>query len=165
MVAHIDPGSPLPVFHAELGHHEILNGKEARCFCNMTSVFDVRNLNLSAAQKQLKLDHDRLGHLSMKMIQKLYQPEDLSSPDFDGHPTSSDPCLLAKDSAQLRCATPMCEACELARARRRPTGATKTTPRPEVIDSIRAGDLKPGNCISVDQYESSVRGRRLESKG
>ena len=101
----------------------------------------------------------------MKMIQKLYQPEDLPSQDFDGLPTSSDPCLLAKDSAQLRCAAPMCEACELARAQRRPTRATKTTPRPEVIDSIRAEDLKPGDCVSVDQYESSVRGRRLESKG
>ena len=100
------------------GNHEIINGKEARCFCNLTSVFDVRNLNLSAAQKPLKLDHDRLGHLSMKMIQKLYQPEDLPSQDFDGLPLSSYPCLLAKDSAQIRCAAPMCEACKLARARR-----------------------------------------------
>ena len=41
VVAHIDPGSRLHFFHAELGHHEIVNGKEAQCFCNLTFVFDV----------------------------------------------------------------------------------------------------------------------------
>eukprot|EP00977_Amphora_coffeiformis_P015160 scaffold4427_cov139-Amphora_coffeaeformis.AAC.2 len=65
-------------------------------------------------------------------------------PDFDGHPTSGLPCLLARNSAQLKCAIPLCEACELARACKRPTGATTKTPVPETIDSIRADDLEPG---------------------
>ena len=85
--------------------------------------------------------------------------------DFDGHPVSSAPCLVAKDAAQLRCQPPLCEACEVARARKRPTGATTKTPNLDVIDGIRAGDLQPGDCVSVDQYESSVRGRRPETKG
>ena len=163
--AQIDPATRLPFLHAELSHRDKVGNKEARCHCNVASIYDQRNINLTDAQKRLKLDHDRLGHLSMKLIQKLYQPEDLSSPDFDGHPTSGDPCLLAKDSAQLRCQIPVCEACEVARARKRPTGATTKTPVPEVLDSIRAEDLEPGDCVSVDQYESSVRGRRLETKG
>ena len=168
--AHIDPSARLPFIHAELGHHDVVNGKESRCHCNVamnpvSTIYDVRNFNLSDAQKKLKLDHDRLGHLSFKMIQRLYQPEDLSSPDFDGHTTFSGPCLLAKDVSQLRCQPPLCEACEIARARRRPTGAATKIPNPDVIDGIRAEDLKPGDCVSVDQCESSVRGRRLESKG
>eukprot|EP00977_Amphora_coffeiformis_P018265 scaffold6350_cov75-Amphora_coffeaeformis.AAC.1 len=36
----------------------------------------------------------------MQLIQKLYQPEDKSMPDFDGHPTSGLPCLLARDSGR-----------------------------------------------------------------
>eukprot|EP00977_Amphora_coffeiformis_P017454 scaffold5709_cov92-Amphora_coffeaeformis.AAC.2 len=165
VLAHIAPDSRLPFLCAERGHHEVNESKETRCHCHVTSVYDVRNTNLSAAQKRLKLDHDRLGHLSMQMIQKLYQPEDKSMPDFDGHPTSGLPCLLARDSAQLKCAIPLCEACELAQARKRPTGATTKTPVPETVDSIRADDLEPGETVSVDQYESSVRGRRLETKG
>ena len=165
MLCHHDPQTRLPFLLAELGHHDISNKKETRCHCHVTSIFNVRNNNLSHAQKLLKLDHDRLGHLSMQLIQKLYQPEDLSSPDFDGVTTSSQPCLIAKDASQLRCKPPMCKACEVARARKRPTGATKISPVPEVIDGIRAEDLKPGDCVSVDQYESLVQGRRLETKG
>ena len=162
---HIDEQLRLPLLLADQGHHEMIGTKETRCHCNISSIYDIRNTNLSAAQKQLKLDHDRLGHLSMRLIQKLYQPEDLSSMDFDGHPVSGNPCLLAKDSAQLRCQPPLCEACEVARARKRPTGATTKTPNMDVIDGIRAEDLNPGDCVSVDQYESSVRGRRPETKG
>ena len=165
VLAQIDPQARLPFLIAELGHHDVVNSVETRCHCHVTSIYDVRNINLTDAQKRLKLDHDRLGHLSMQLIQKLYQPEDLTSPDFDGHPTSGLPCLLARDSAQLRCQIPLCEACEVARARKRPTGATIKKPNLEVTDGIRAEDLKPGDCVSVDQYESSVRGRRPETKG
>ena len=165
VLAHIAPDSRLPFLFAELGHHDVKNDKETRCHCHVTSVYDIRNTNLSFAQKKLKLDHDRLGHLSMQLIQKLYQPEDKSMPDFDGHPTSGLPCLLAKDSAQMKCAIPLCEACEIARARKRPTGTSIKQAVPETVDSIRAEDLKPGDCVSMDQYESSVRGRRLETKG
>lgn len=103
--AHIDPASRLLYLHAELGHHDLVDGKETHCHCSAhvaSSVFDPRNINLTDAQKKLKLDHDRLGHLSMKLIQKLYQPEDIDQPDFDGHSTSGLPCLCTKDSAQLR---------------------------------------------------------------
>lgn len=168
VLAHITSDSRLPFVFAELSHRDVNEPKdnsETRCHCHVTSVYDVRNTNLSAAQKKLKLDHDRLGHLSMQLIQKLYQPEHKSMPDFDGFPTSGLPCLLAKDAAQLRCDIPICEACEIARARKRPTGTSTKIPVPETVDSLRAEDLAPGDTVSVDQYESSVRGRRLETKG
>eukprot|EP00977_Amphora_coffeiformis_P005344 scaffold1142_cov83-Amphora_coffeaeformis.AAC.1 len=145
VLAHIAPDLHLPFLCAERGHHEVNESKETRCHCHVTSVYDVQNTNLSAAQKRLKLDHDRLGHLSMQLIQKLYQPEDQSMPDFDGHPTSGLPCLLAP--------------------RKRPTGATTKTPVLETVNSIGADDLEPGETVSVNQYESSVRSRRLETKG
>ena len=165
VVAHISTRDRLPFLLAEPHHLKVKDGKSYKCSCHFTSIYNVRNKNLSAAQKRLKLDHDRLGHLSMQLIQKLYQPQEKSMPDFDGHPTSGLPCLLAKDSAQISFDIPLCEACEVARARRRPTGATTKKPVEETVDSIRADDLNPGDCVSVDQYESSVRGRRLETKG
>ena len=121
--ANIEPSSRLPMILAELGHHErTKTGDLQTCSCCVLSpsIFDPRNFNLSAAQKKLKLDHDRLGHLSMQAIQRLYQPADTDSPDFDGHSVSGVPCLLAKDPVQLCCDLPMCEACQLAKARRRP---------------------------------------------
>ena len=139
--------------------------QEVRCHCHVASLFDPRNFNLTTAQKNLKLDHDRLGHLSMQAIQRLYQPAEADKSDFDGVSVSSKPCIVAKDSAQLRCKPPVCEACQVAKARRRPTGATKVAPVPDVVDGIRAEDMNPGDCVSVDQYESAVRGRRLETAG
>ena len=138
---------------------------ETKCHCNVTSIFDITNVNLTAAQRLLKLDHDRLGHINMQSVQRLYQPAEKDSPDFDGVSTSSESCLVAKDPAQLRCELPRCEACLCARARKRPTGAKHSKPDPEHTDVIREGDLKPGDQVSVDQYESSVRGRRMETRG
>ncbi len=138
---------------------------ESRCHCHVASIFDPRNVNLTDAQKRLKLDHDRLGHLSMQAIQRLYQPDEADKPDFDGVSVSSKPCLVAKDPSQIRCTPPVCEACQIARARRRPTGATKVAPVPDVVDGIRAKDMHPGDCVSVDQYESTVRGRHVKTLG
>ena len=163
--ANIDPGSRLPFLHAERSHYETVNGKEARCHCHVTSIYDVKNVNLTSAQRNLKLDHDRLGHVSMQAVQRLYQPSEADLPDFDGVSTSKEPCLIAKEPAQLRCELPRCEACQCAKARKRPSGATHTKTKPETTETIRAGDLQPGDCVSIDQYESSVRGRRMETRG
>ena len=165
VVAVIDGGGRLPILVGELGHQDMKHLKEARCHCHVASLFDPRNFNLTVAQKNLKLDHDRLGHLSMQAIQRLCQPAEADKPDFDGVPVSSKPCIVAKDPSQLRCKPPICEACQVAKARRRPTGATKVAPVPDVVDGIRAEDLKPGDCVSADQYESAVQGRRRETAG
>jgi hypothetical protein len=39
------------------------------------------------------------------------------------------------------------------------------TPVPDVVDGIRAEDMHPGDCVSVDQYESAVKGRLPTSFG
>lgn len=109
VIAHIDPQARLPFLHAKPMHFDQVGSKEACCYCNVTSIYDIGNINLTQPQKKLKLDHDRLGHLSMQLIQELYQPEELSIPDFDGPSTSGASCLLAKDAAQLRCQIPLCE--------------------------------------------------------
>ena len=117
------------------------------------------NINLTSAQCNLKLDHDRLSHILMAAVLRLYQPAKKDTKDFDGVNISSDPCLLAKEPAQLRCNLPCCEACQCAQACKKSTGSKTTKVKEEKVDMICADDLKPGEQISVDQYESSIRGR------
>lgn len=59
----------------------------------------------------------------------------------------------------------MCIACNLSKAKRRPTGAKHTTDDPSRADILSANNLLPGQCLSVDQYESSVRGRLPSTRG
>ena len=51
------------------------------CGCFM-SVHDPQNANLTEPQELLKLDHDPLAHISMKTVQRLHQPRNVSVPDF-----------------------------------------------------------------------------------
>ena len=146
--ANMDPNARLPFVFGEAAHaNGATKSLETRCHCHVTSIFDVTNINLTPAQRFLKLDHDRMGHISMQSIQRLYQPAGEDSPDFDGVSTSKKPCIVAKDPAQLRCSPPRCEACLCARARKRPTNAKHSKPDPQNTDVIRAEDLRVGGPI------------------
>ena len=128
------------------------------------NVYDPRNTNLSHAQKLLKLDHDRLGHIGFKKLQTMYLDREKHL-GFDGSSTSRPPLLVAQDRAQFRCTRPVCATCLVAKQRRRPNDSKHTTEDPEAKDSIRAEDLNPGDLLSVDQYASPVRGRLPSSRG
>ena len=105
-MANINPGAQLPFLIAEPSHHEIKKGKESKCHCHVLTIYNITNINLTSAQRNLKLDHDRLGHILMVAVQRLYQPAKKDTKDFDGVDISSDPCLLAKEPAQLHCDLP-----------------------------------------------------------
>ena len=128
------------------------------------SVYDERNVNLTKAQQALKLDHDRLGHVGFRRLQNLYRLE-RTRVEFDGATVVDPPCLVAQHKSMLSCAPPICATCQAARMRRRPHGAKHSQPDPEHTDVLRSSDLKPGDQISVDQYESSVRGRLPSTRG
>jgi len=132
------------------------------------NVHDPKNRNISSAQKRLLLDHQRLAHQRMSLIQqKLYTvPEDSPPPPlFAEFAPSKESALHVHEKDQLTCDIPKCETCEVAKARRRKTGAKTTKDVPEQINILKADDLNPGDCFSVDQYESSVRGRLPHTQG
>ena len=137
---------------------------KCRCHANPT-VFDPTNHNLSRTQKGLLLDHARLGHISMHVIQKLYQCPGDYTPPFDISEPDCDPCLLTKDKGQIKCTVPLCETCQFAKARRRGAKSKTTKANPDHTNVIREDDLQPGDCFSVDQYSAGVRGRLLSSRG
>jgi hypothetical protein len=120
---------------------------------------------MTAAQKTLLLDHQHLGHMDFGHLQSLYRPKDVVC-EFDGCSTSSsDSCLISSHAAISTCAHPQCLACNTAKAKRRPTGAKHTTDIGDRQDVLSIDQLFPGQRVSVDQYESSVRGRLPSTRG
>ena len=130
------------------------------------SVLNETNQNITAAQKDLLLWHFRLGHLGFAHLQHLMRPrtiEDLRSTIKTEKPVIIDPCIVPKNPSTRTCKPPLCASCQIARAKRRSTDVSTTTVHQEAL--LKVSDLQPGNRVSVDQYESSVRGRLATTKG
>lgn len=121
---------------------------------NYNAIFADMNLNLTAAQKELLLWHQRLGHVGFHTVQNLMKPD----PD-----TNASPCLVPRVPIVASCKAPKCEACLYARMTRRQAKGQRA--RNECEMAIRANDLFPGAGVSCDQYESSVKGRLPNTKG
>jgi hypothetical protein len=91
------------------------------------------NTTLSKSQKLLLKWHQRLSHMHFSQIQELAQQGWL-------------PKTL------LGCDPPLCKSCQHGKAHRRPVASTSKS------QPIDANDLHPGDCVSVDQIESSEPG-------
>ena len=125
----LDPESRLFYFYAEErrsksqpSSKQAIRQPSCPCCSLSQNVHDARNINLTKAQKNLLLDHQRLGHLRMTKVQALYRcPDPSPSPSFidDSSPSHCDPCLKAKEAGQLTCDPPKCATCEVAKARAR----------------------------------------------
>ena len=135
---------------------------------NAATVLLDNNLNLTGPQKQLLLDHFRLGHADFEQIQKLYDPHGPGEPEFDSSPCESTgiPCLIPRFRSCSSCTIPKCAACMFAKAKRRPTESVSKQVHPEARHLLKDPTvLKPGDLVSVDNYESGVRGRLYDSRG
>jgi len=107
-------------------------------------VTDEVNQNLTASQKLLLKWHFKLGHLAFQHVQWLarqgYLPAKISTVDVS---------------------TIKCASCRFGAAHKIPTGKSNHTILPKSEGgggSIKANDLKPGDRVSVDHFESRVRG-------
>ena len=117
-----------------------------------SSVLEEVNTHLDDSQKQLLLLHQRLGHFSMHWIQNLMRAK-----------SDEKPIITPKLSQSATCQVPKCASCLAAKMKRRPIGAQKKQNRKDREGALSAGDLKPGDAVSVDQFESTVRGRLLNN--
>ena len=127
------------------------------------SVAEETNQNLTDAQKQLQLWHWRLGHVGYAHLQRLMKPRTRKKEDPSDTDEEELPCLLPKNPAVATCSPPKCAACELAKAKRRSADVDTTKRKRKNV--LKRGTLKPGDRVSMDQYESSVRGRLLHTRG
>jgi len=120
-------------------------------------VFDIiaeENANITAAQKELLLWHFQLGHVGMGWVQTLMQNRKAE------HGTEAYPPILpTKHDKAKSCDKPCCEACLLGKQHQLTPGSVTVKAKPEMEMAIRRDNLMPGDCISLDQFESSARGR------
>ena len=63
------------------------------------------------------------------------------------------------------CEIPKCAACLFGKITRRPTEATTTKRKPDNQGNIKKVHLKPGKCISADQYVCMESGKLYNSRG
>ena len=155
---------------SENGEHEHNNDNQdssAGC-CNLNSsihTLDEDNENLTPAQKELLLDHQRLGHINMSHLKTLYKDHKVTC-EFDGCTQDDEPaCLPSRHQAITTCSAPLCFACQQAKAHKRPTGVKHNSDVSTRSGILSRDKLYPGDLISVDQYQSSIKGRLSNTTG
>ena len=130
-----------------LGKNCVIGGEPE---VNLSGILDAENTNLTPSQKLLLHWHTRFGHKSMSRIQTLFR---------------AFPFLSEKFKFASRCIIPLCETCQYAKAHRKPTNGSIKTPNPSTDGAIHANNLRAGSLISVDHFESRLKGRTYNSFG
>ena len=114
------------------------------------------NQNLSSAQKELLLWHWKLG-ISMQRIQELMRVVEVC--DENGATSTMDRVIVPRIKAAATCPIPMCQSCQLARAKQRKPKTTKSKAIPEVSGAISRDKYNVGDFVSLDQYVVKTPGR------
>ena len=125
------------------------------------------NTNLTIAQKELLHWHQRLGHVHMRWIQQLLRTRNWTGSHLDPYGnvvTETTSYLPASSPKVASCPIPLCTACVLAKSSRKSSRSRVARPNPST-KSLKTNHLFPGQVISVDQYESTVRGRLPHTQG
>jgi GAG-pre-integrase domain len=122
----------------------------------LPTILSSSNLNLSPSQQELLLWHQRLGHADQQHIQVLLStPRDATVPQI----------LKPRHSKASSCDPVICETCQYAKQRRREPTSFHHTPRESEAGSLSRDILSPGQRVSADQYQSTIRGRLRHTKG
>ena len=143
VVAH-DLGNHLPIV---LGRNKIPGVAEV----NLSDVMHDNNTNLTPAQKLLLHWHYIFGHKSMSRVQQLLRVFPFLSERFK--------------AASRCCELSMCETCQYAKAHCMSTKGSVKSQREETDGAIHDGHLRAGSLISVDHFESRLKGRTYSSYG
>jgi hypothetical protein len=153
-----NPGNNLPLMLMDENFQVGIGRSDINLFSSnlssLLSVTDQTNQNLRPAQKELLLLHFKLGHAGFQWCQQLCR-------------VPTDPCreqvFIPKNSLITTCDAPLCTACQLSKQNRRQpqTPITHTNPVP----TLCLENLKPGDCVSMDQYLSPQTGRLPHTKG
>ena len=118
------------------------------------------NHNLSKPQKELRLWHACLAHAGFAWIQDLMRSQKTNVGD-----TAEPPAIPTTHQTTPSCPSPKCAACFFAKQHRRTPRTQTVVNKPEREMAIRRGAMKPGDCVSGDQYMSSQPGRLPNTYG
>ena len=116
---------------------------------NLT-ILDKENQNLTGGQKLLLEWHYRFGHTNMALVQQILKSEGFATNKF---------------IAAAKCTAPKCAICEMAKGHRRSTKGQIQQTIPVRDGALKINDLRPGTTVSVDHFESRLKGRTFDSFG
>ena len=113
------------------------------------SVAHETNQNLTRAQKELLQWHWKLGHAGFTWVQQLLRSKR----------NGMEPIIEPKLTAASTCPAPLCAACLLARQTRLGAGVSTEIKDPDSEMSLKVDHLLPGQAVSMDHYQSTIKGR------
>jgi Integrase core domain. len=121
--------------------------------------------NLSSAQRELRLIHNKMGHIHMKRLQKLlHHDAPLDSQSSDDQ--LSAPIVFRSHFQKTRtCSVPLCRACAMSKGSKVPTGSQHIQNDPDREMHLLRNHLSPGSCVSCDHYVVDHRGRLYQTAG
>ena len=114
------------------------------------------NISLSNAQKELLLWHWKLG-VSMDRIQELMKPHPMEDPA--GVTTTAEQVIKPRLETAATCEHPICQSCQLSRARMRNPKVTKSKAITDREGAISKEQVHVGDFVSMDQYVVTTPGR------
>ena len=123
----------------------------------LMSVADETNQNVTQAQRELLTWHWKLGHANFEWIQDLCR-----DPQTDRRRI-----LHTKHRQVSNCPVNglRCTACQLGKQRRRGANTQHTHTKDGRHMVTRSENLRPGDCVSLDQYDSTLTGRLPHTRG
>ena len=115
----------------------------------LLSLADERNQNLDGPQRELLLWHQKLGHANFDWLQALAR---------HGRDNPNARRVLQSKYATIgNCHAPLCAACQLGKAKRRPTESKHVLDLKQMV--LKEERTSPGDQLFIDQYQSSVPSR------
>ena len=134
--------NPIPIVkYFDFDFH--LSAEDAKCFFNG----DHRS-NLSLAQRELRLLHNKMSHIHIRRLQKLIHHEaPLDAPNTGGE--LSAPVVFRSRFAKTKsCSIPLCQWCALGKMQKVKTNTQEFTSVPEKEIALQREHLSPGDCVS-----------------
>ena len=124
----------------------------------LTCATDARNVQLPMKAKRLLQWHYRLGHCSLKLVRWLASKGYIRGSVDVSSDILCDSCRLCRTNRRAVDFEPGSRSCKNEKANLIPTVKRQ-------LNSIKGGDLHPGDCVSIDQYVSSHKGRLATGYG
>ena len=120
------------------------------------STVDDSNLNLTEAEKELLRWHYRLGHIGFRKIQHLMRSGVLC--------LSQSQRQLHKSACQIK-NPPKCAACQFGKQKKKASPGKQSSVVRDREGILKKDILLPGQCVSVDHFVCSTKGRLYSSRG
>lgn len=153
VVARVDPTNNLPTSLA-YRYDDTVDAAEA--LTSTITTVDAKNRNLTEPEKELLKWHNRLGHLGFKKIQFLMRTGILAR--------SQSKRKLHELASKLT-VFPKCAACQFGKQCRRPSPGKKSSVVRDKEGALKKDHLQPGQCVSIDHFVCSTKGRLFSSFG